>query len=76
VFLAINIHYSVGNWEEVANEKKLCRKKRYLSFPEGSTFVVSSHDNCNRKKYVNASYYFARSNSCKVNFVLIACPHI
>jgi hypothetical protein len=76
VFLAIAIHYSLGSWEEVANEKRLCRKKRYLTFPEGSTFVVSGYGTRNCKKCVNACYYVARSNSCIVNFVLNALPHI
>lgn len=41
VFLATAIYYSVGSWEDAANEKRLRRKKRYLTFPEGSIFVVT-----------------------------------
>lgn len=64
MFLAVAIQYSVCSWEDVANEKRLSRKKRYLTFPEGSTFVVSGNGNC--KKMVNACRYVATCNSCIV----------
>jgi len=47
VLFVIVMHCCVGSSEGDVNEKTLSRKRRYLAFPEGSTFVVSWADNYN-----------------------------
>jgi hypothetical protein len=39
------MHYYVGSFEDGADEQRSSRKRRYLTFPEGSTFVVSGMSN-------------------------------
>jgi hypothetical protein len=53
------MHYYAGSLEDGANEKRLSRKRRYLTFPEGSTFVVSGISNYN--KWINTDCHFAKS---------------